>query len=60
MLSFWKRPVKPRAKTPAPDADVVKAAVAPKYETFLARARRNDSDGRQRRIRQVIDQNRLL
>jgi hypothetical protein len=60
MLGFWKKYAKPGAKATLLPIHTVKAAAAPKHETFLARARRNDSDGSQRRIRQLVEQNRLL
>lgn len=60
MLTFWKKRAEPAAKPPLGPAASARSAVGPVRETFLMRAKRNDSDGAQRRARQLVDQNRLL
>lgn len=60
MLKLWTRPKKTEAKTSEVLLRETNLSAKPLHETFLERARRNDTDGKQRRLRQAAEQNRLL
>lgn len=60
MFGFWQKRLTTLPLKQASAASAVRRAPAVKTETFLARAKRNDTDGSRRRLRQIVDENRLL
>ena len=60
MFGFWQKRLKIQPLKQASAVSIVRRAPAVKAETFLARAKRNDTDGSKRRLRQIVDENRLL
>lgn len=60
MLKLWTRPKKKKPTLSNLLLRETRLPQKPPHETFLERARRNDTDGTQRRLRQAADHNRLL
>jgi hypothetical protein len=60
MLKLWTRSTKTKPTKSDVPVNGTRLVAKPPYQTPVERARQNDTDGKQRRLRQVVDQNRLL
>jgi hypothetical protein len=58
MLNFWK--AAPKIERNRRATSLINSAAPAAPETFLIRAKRNDTVGAERRLRELLAQNRLL